>query len=184
MLAHGQDLPLLLIILYQEILPEHQEQHLLYIRRWVIIKHIHLLMSQEHILRHNIMQEKLDDTNFLLYAAKHYTNTECYDTLEFYDDLKRFKYLKRLFNIYTENADLKERLILNHIIILYNIFGVEPTTRMLFFKLYEHKESLKPFLVFLNYMPEKICNIGLEGITINNIDIFADPIIEERLRKI
>jgi hypothetical protein len=130
------------------------------------------------------MQEKIDETNFLLYAAKHYTNSQCYDTLEFYDDLKRFKYLKRLFNIYVETGDLKEQLILNHIIILYNIFGLVPTTRMLFFKLYEYKELLKPFLELLNYMPEKVYNIGLKGLTINNNDIVSDPLIVDRLRNI
>ena len=71
-------------------------------------------------------REKLDETNFMLYAAKHYTNPYCYDTVEFYDDLNRFKYLRRLFSRYEESGDLKERLILNHIITVYNIFGVEP----------------------------------------------------------
>ena len=57
------------------------------------------------------MLEKLDETNFLLYSAKHYNNAQCYDTLEFYDDLKRFKYVRRLFKIYEETGELKERLI-------------------------------------------------------------------------
>ena len=61
------------------------------------------------------MQDKLDASNFLLYAAKHYDNPQCFDTLEFYEDLKRFKYIKRLLNRYVEDGDLKERLILNHI---------------------------------------------------------------------
>jgi len=130
------------------------------------------------------MHEQLDETNFLLYSAKHYENPQCYDTLEFYDDLKRFKYLKRLFNIYVETGDLRERLILNHIIILYNIFGVIPTTRMLFFKLYDYKELLKPFLELLNYMPDKIINIGLKNTTIKNSDIISDKTIEDKLRKI
>ena len=63
--------------------------------------------------------ETLDNSNFLLYAAKHYDNPQCFDTKEFYDDLKRFKYLKRLFNRYKETGDLKERLIINHLQILY-----------------------------------------------------------------
>ena len=57
------------------------------------------------------MIDRLDETNFLLYAAKHYDNPQCYDTIEFYDDLKRFKYIKRLLNRYHEEGDLKERLI-------------------------------------------------------------------------
>ena len=67
--------------------------------------------------------DKVDEFNFLLYAAKHYDNPQCYDTVEFYDDLKRIKYIKRLINRYIEEGDLKERLILNHIIILNNVFG-------------------------------------------------------------
>ena len=130
------------------------------------------------------MNEKLDETNFLLYAARHYENPQCYDTIEFYDDLKRIKYIRRLFNIYQESGELKERLILNHIIILYNVFGVIPATRMLFFKLYEHKEQLKPFLVFLNFMPLQIINITLQGITLKSTDIISDPAIEEKLGRI
>jgi hypothetical protein len=130
------------------------------------------------------MFEQLDDTNFLLYAAKHYENPQCYDTLEFYDDLKRFKYLKRLFNNFIETGELKERLILNHIIILYNIFGLMPATRMLFFKLYDYKEYLKPFLELLNYMPECVYNIGLQNINIKSNDVISNHIIEEKLRKI
>jgi len=79
--------------------------------------------------------ETLDNSNFLLYAAKHYDNPQCFDTKEFYDDLKRFKYLKRLFNRYKETGDLKERLIINHLQVIYNLFGVEPSTRMLFLAL-------------------------------------------------
>jgi hypothetical protein len=130
------------------------------------------------------VNEKLDETNFLLYAARHYENPQCYDTIEFYDDLKRIKYIRRLFNIYQESGELKERLILNHIIILYNVFGVIPATRMLFFKLYEHKEQLKPFLVFLNFMPLSIINITLQGITLKSSDIISDPVIEEKLGRI
>ena len=67
--------------------------------------------------------QKLDESNFILYAAAHYDNPQCYDTDEFYDDLKRFKYLKRLFNRYKETGELKERLILNHLIV-YIMFSV------------------------------------------------------------
>ena len=129
-------------------------------------------------------EDPLSEVNFLLYAARHYENPQCYDTIEFYDDLKRIKYIRRLFNIYQESGELKERLILNHIIILYNVFGVIPATRMLFFKLYEHKEQLKPFLVFLNFMPLSIINITLQGITLKSTDIISDPVIEEKLGRI
>jgi len=128
--------------------------------------------------------EKLDETNFLLYAAKHYDNPSCFDTLEFYEDLNRFKYLKRLFSRYDETGELKERLILNHIIVIYNLFGVEASTRMLFFKLKGYHHYLKPFLVFLNYCPERVVGIGIDNKTIITSDVLMDPIIVEALRKI
>ena len=126
--------------------------------------------------------ETLDNSNFLLYAAKHYDNPQCFDTKEFYDDLKRFKYLKRLFNRYKETGDLKERLIINHLQVLYNLFGIEPTTRMLFLSLKRHHECLKPFLILFNTMPECIFNV--EGRDIRNSDISMDNQIVEVLRKI
>jgi hypothetical protein len=128
--------------------------------------------------------EKLDETNFLLYAAKHYENPQCYDTVEFYDDLKRFKYIKRLFNRYVEEGDLKERLILNHIIVLINVFGPEPTAKMLFLKCKGLEEYLKPFLLFLNILPEKIEHIGMDNRTIYTMEIKMDMNILQELRKI
>ena len=130
------------------------------------------------------MIDKLDEANFFLYAAKHYENPYCYDTLEFYDDLNRFKYLKRLFSRYEETGELKERLILNHIIVLYTIFGVETTTRMLFLKLRGRYHALKPFLVFLNFMPEVVTRIGIEGKDIISSDIAMDEKIVDKLRQI
>lgn len=130
------------------------------------------------------MNDKLDESNFLLYAAKHYENAQCYDTIEFYDDLKRFKYIKRLFNRYVEEGDLKERLILNHIIVLNNVFGAEPTARMLFLKCKGMEEYLKPFLLFLNILPEKIENIGIENKTIYTKEVSMDTYILQELRKI
>jgi len=128
--------------------------------------------------------DKLDESNFLLYAAKHYENTQCYDTIEFYDDLKRFKYIKRLFNRYAEEGDLKERLILNHIIILNNVFGPEATSKMLFLKCRGLEEYLKPFLLFLNILPEKIENVGIDNRTIYTLEIKMNTYILEQLRKI
>ena len=126
--------------------------------------------------------ETLDNSNFLLYAAKHYDNPQCFDTKEFYDDLKKFKYLKRLFNRYKETGDLKERLIINHLQVVYNLFGIEPATRMLFLSLKQHHGCLKPFLILFNTMPECIFNI--EGTDIQNSDISMDNRIGEVLRKI
>jgi len=128
--------------------------------------------------------EKLDETNFLLYAAKYYDNPHCYDTLEFYDDLNRFKYIKRLFNRYEETGELKERLIINHLTVLYNIFGTEAATRLLFLKLRGHYHFLKPFLVLMGYMPEVVRNVGIEGKNIINSDVPMDETIVEILRNI
>lgn len=128
--------------------------------------------------------ERLADDNFLLYAAKYYDNPQCSDTAEFYDDLNRFKYLKRLFNRYEADGDLKERLILNHIIILYNVFGQPAATRMLFFKLTGQWHLLKPFLVLLACMPDRIDGIGIENVSILSSDIPMNIHIVDVLRKI
>jgi hypothetical protein len=120
------------------------------------------------------MLEKLDETNFLLYCAKYYDNPQCFDTQEFYDDLNRIKYIKRLFNKYYESGDLRERLILNHIVVLCNVFGPVHASRILFFKLKGFHEYLKPFLEYLGHMPEKINNIGFIPYEVKNIDIVSD----------
>ena len=126
----------------------------------------------------------MDEDNFLLFAAKHYDNPQCFDTNEFYDDLKRFKYLKRLFGKYHESGELRERLILNHLIVLYNVFGVH-TTRMLFVKISpEHYRYLKPFLVLLGYMPDVVNGVGSKCLSIRNSDVTMDQQIIDVLRKI
>jgi len=129
------------------------------------------------------MIDKLDESNFMLYAAKHYDNPQCFDTLEFYEDLSRFKYIKRLFNRYEESGELKERLILNHLIILYNVFGAA-TTKMLFFKLNGHLHLLKPFILLLGFLPDKVSGVGVENKTIISSDIPMDDNIVQILRKI
>ncbi len=122
----------------------------------------------------------LNDTNFLLYAAKCYDVKKSSGAEEFYEDLKRFQYLKRLFKRYEEADDLKIRLILNHIIVLYNCFGPE-ATNMLFFKLKEYHHCVKPFVLFLHYMPD---TIKYENQIIFASDITLDPTIVKELRKI
>lgn len=126
--------------------------------------------------------DELNNANFLLYAAKHYDNPQCYDTKEFYDDLKRFKYLKRLFNRYKDTGELKERLIINHLQVLYNLFGSIATTRMLFLILKKHHDVLKPFLILFNTMPDIIYNI--EGNDLKSSNINMDMAIVDILRKI
>lgn len=124
----------------------------------------------------------LNDDNFMLYAAQNYDNPKCFDEIEFFDDLKRFKYLKKLMKKYRDSGVLRERLILNHIIVIFNLFGQQNATRMLFFKLEEYKPELKTFLLYLNCMPEKIFDIHEIGVTIRESDIPVDFKITEVLR--
>ena len=102
---------------------------------------------------------------------------------EFEGDLKRTKYLKKLFRKYKKTKLLKERLILNHIILLYNVFGVEACTRILFYKIDERDyDILKTFLIYLNYMPSKV--VGINGKDIESSSIMIDMDIAEILRKL
>ena len=127
--------------------------------------------------------DDLNDDNFLMYAMKEYDDIQCTDIEEFYDDLKKIKYIKRLFNIYKNNGQLKERLILNHLIIFYNVFTVGAGTRILFYKIEkEFWPMLKTFLIFLDRMPDKIDSI--RGITVRSSDIQLDDGIVTRLRSI
>lgn len=128
------------------------------------------------------MFDNINENNFLLFAAKHYDNPQCFDTKEFYDDLKRFKYLKRLFNRYKETGELKERLIINHLQVLYNLFGVEAATKMLFFTLKNHHDCLSPFLILFNTMPDIV--YGIDGKNIHTSDISMDLKVVEILRNI
>jgi len=97
---------------------------------------------------------ELNSDNFLLFAIKHYENPQAVTKEDFEKDLNHFKYIKRLLKRYKNTGELKTHLILNHFIILYNIFG-EATTPMLFFKIEEELwESMKTFIVFLDKLPE------------------------------
>ncbi len=99
--------------------------------------------------------EVLNEENFTLFAARCYDNTQCTDLSEFYDDLNRFKYLKRLLRRYDEHDDLQYRLILNHIIVLYNVFGISNCNKMMKYKLDKNYwPAIKTFLVYLHYLPE------------------------------
>ncbi len=126
------------------------------------------------------MNDTLDDSNFILYAAKHYDNPQCYDVEEFYDDLKRFKYIKRLFGKYHDTGEIRENLILNHIVVLYNVFG-DAATRMLFFKLVGYYSYLKPFLVLIGRMPDTLVGIGFSTSVIHGADIKEDSNIVQLL---
>ena len=127
--------------------------------------------------------DDLNDDNFLMFAMKEYNDIQCTSIEEFYDDLKKIKYIKRLFNIYKNTGQLKERLILNHFIVFYNVFPVQSGTRILFYKIEKSFwPMLKTFLIFLDRMPETIDSI--RGEIIRASDIQLDNGIVTRLRKI
>jgi len=120
------------------------------------------------------MKIELTEDNLLLFAAKHYYNPKYIDAESFEEDLKRFKYIKRLCNRYTENSKLSERLLLNHLIVVFNVFGVYAAKRILQLKLDEnHWPIIKPFLLYLNYIKNN-----------EYIDIPMDQVVIETLRKI
>ena len=97
------------------------------------------------------MYDKITNDNVIMFAIKHYDNPQCEGEKEFYDDMKRFKYIKRLLRKYKDTNILKERLLLNHIIILNNLFGAEACVTLLLFKIQrEYWGTLKSFLLFLN----------------------------------
>ena len=128
------------------------------------------------------MFENLNEDNFMLYAVKCYTSPHCIMS-EFEGDIKRTKYLKRLFRRYKVTKSLKERLILNHIILLNNVFGIEATSRILFYKIDERDyDILKTFLSYLNISPDIV--YGINGKNINVAEIPLDNEIVEILRKI
>ena len=128
------------------------------------------------------MFENLNDDNFLIYAVKCY-NSPHYIISEFDSDIKRTKYLKRLFRRYKSTKVLKERLILNHIILLNNVFGIEACARILFYKIDERDyDILKTFLAYLNILPDVIK--GINGKNIYTPIIAMDPEVVKILRSI
>jgi hypothetical protein len=122
----------------------------------------------------------LDESTFQLFAAKHYENPACHSIEEFHDDLKRFQYLRKLISRYKKTGELKERLILNHIIVIYNCFGVG-STAMLFLKLEGYHDVLAAFLSYLMRMPPTV-TYGTK--TIDTQSIHQDATIKEVLSKI
>ena len=128
------------------------------------------------------MFDDLNEENFMMYAMKCYTSPHCIMS-EFESDIKRTKYLKRLFRRYKITKSLKERLILNHIILLNNVFGTEATARILFYKIDERDyDLLKTFLMYLNMLPSGV--YGINGKNIPLIDIPIETNVAEILSKI
>ena len=117
---------------------------------------------------------ELNEETFMLYAIKNYYNPKCIDVEEFYEDLNRFKYVKRLVNRYLDGGKLSERLILNHLIVIFNAFDIKASLKLLEYKLDDrHWSVIKPFLVFLRH----IKNDQYTGISM-------DDKVVEALRKI
>ena len=120
------------------------------------------------------MYEKITPNNVLMYAIKNYDNPHCEGEKEFEDDLKRFKYIKRLLRKYYDTKVLKERLLLNHIIVLNNVFGPDACATLLLYKIQkEYWPTLKSFLLYLNILKEEELK-----------DIDKDEFVFEVLRKL
>jgi len=127
------------------------------------------------------MNDDLNDETFLIFAIKAYNKPNCVMS-EFYEDLKRIKYIKRLFIKYYKNREIKERLVINHLIVIYNVFGANLATRILFYKVDEkYYTILKTFLIYLNYMPKYVMSI--RGKNIRSSDIPVDLKLADILRK-
>jgi len=118
--------------------------------------------------------DELTEENLFLFAARHYYNPVMGDIEEFYEDMNRFKYIKRLVNKYLDTGNLSDRLIINHLITVYNVFGIEPANKILELKLdARHWPVIKPFLIFLRYIDNE-----------TYIDISMDRVVIEKLRTI
>lgn len=124
----------------------------------------------------------LNDANVLLYAVKCYEKPNCIQS-EFDEDYKTFRYIKRLLHRYRLTGEMKERLLLNHLILCQNVFGVEASTRILFLRNSEKDYSaLKTFLVYTSAMPNTVK--GIRGVDIRSSDIQLDNTIIDILRRI
>ena len=128
--------------------------------------------------------ENLTDKNIELYCIKYYNNPQCLSLNDYKEDLKKIKYLKRLFNNYFNLGILKERLILNHLIMLFNVFDNYALSRILFFKFDKKYYSLlKTFLMYLNHIPPKFVR-GIRGEDVSLIDIQLDEVVVDKLREL
>ena len=124
--------------------------------------------------------DDLTNDNILLYAVKAYDKPNCIMS-EFKEDMKRFNYLKRLFKRYRKVGELREQLVLNHLVVICNVFGPEVATRILFFKMAKDDYSaLKTYLLFLSCMPEKVR--GIKGQDLISSEIPVDMTIADILR--
>lgn len=115
--------------------------------------------------------ETLDEENFVLFAAKNYYNPSCIDAEEFYQDLKRFKYIKRLLTKYEETGKLSTNLLLNHLVVVFNVFGFDSGLRMLEYKIeFKYMTVLKPFFIYLKAIPnDKYVGIPMDSYAIEEL---------------
>lgn len=127
--------------------------------------------------------EPLTHKNYFLYCAKYYDNPQCVDIDEFREDLNRIKYIKKLITRYEQRGELRERLILNHIITLYNVFGCDHLPRILYLKMKPYMKYISPFLILLNCMPDTLYNIDEEKV-IHTDEWPIDDLIVRKLREI
>ncbi len=126
--------------------------------------------------------DDLNNDNVMIYAAKAYDKPNCIMS-EFREDMKRFNYLKRLFKRYRKLGELREQLVLNHLVVLSNVFGPEVSTRLLFFKMAKDDYSaLKTYLLFLSCMPDRVR--GIKGHDIISSEIPVDMSIAQALRNL
>lgn len=133
------------------------------------------------------MNEPLTEQTLLLYCMKHYDGGFLATTDDFYEDLSRIKYIKKLITRYKRTGDrddLKERLILNHIIVLINVFGAVAASRILYYHLINDMDIIKPFMVFAGIMPEQFSDIHEIGNTVVSDMITMDQTVIEVLRNL
>ena len=126
----------------------------------------------------------ISEENFIIYAARYYNNPSCSTEADFLQDVNKIKFIVKMFKRYEKDGVINERLVLNHIILLYNVFDREAATRMLVLKCQDHLSTLKPFLVLLNFWPDKIEHVGAHGAIIHGTDVMMDQFLVDKLRKI
>ena len=127
--------------------------------------------------------DDLNEKNYVHYAMKYYMNNQCTSVEEFNEDLNKVKYVKRLFNRFLETGELRTNLIMNHLIVIYNVIETEAATRMLFFKVEKRFHSiLKPFLLFMERLPKVVKGIDGKDVVVNDIPL--NEMTVKELRKI
>lgn len=123
---------------------------------------------------------RISDDNFTIFCMHHYDNVHCVDISELEEDLRRIKALRKLFKRYKLTGELRNRVILNNFVIMYNVFGSRATD-ILFLKLEEYSSYMVPYMKTLNYLP---ATLSVNGRTITTSSIEADAEIEEQIQEL